>query len=388
MKRKILFATVAAILLALSVMAASAQATLGKVNGRILDGGKPLAGAQVVFTFKDNGRQYKGKTDKGGTFSMLGLTRGIYELEIFSPTGESLFKSNAGVINEGGVVDEYLVDVKDPSNAKTGLANLTSSGGGPAKPTKEQQAQREAQEKEKTAVEEHNKKAQGENTLIAQLNPAMQAKQWDVAEPLLQQLITINPSRWEYQQALGNAQFSLGKYEEAVATFEKTIPLAQNAASNPDAKDTKMDPAKAKSAVAQMLTNEGNSYLKLKKNPEAIAAFTKAAELDPNPGTAYFNLCATQYNTGNVDGALVSCDKAIAADPNKADAYYIKGSLLIGSGKMDKDNKFIAPPGSAEALNKYLELAPDGAHAADVKQMLAFIGSKVETSYGEKKKKK
>jgi len=140
--------------------------------------------------------------------------------------------------------------------------------------------------------------------------------------------------------------------------------------------------------VVQMLTNEGNSYLKLKKNPEAIAVFTKAAEMDPNPGTAYFNLCATQYNTGNVEGALVSCDKAIAADPTKADAYYIKGSLLIGSGKMDKDNKFIAPPGSAEALNKYLELAPDGAHAADVKQMLAFIGSKVETSFGERKKKK
>jgi tetratricopeptide (TPR) repeat protein len=385
MKRKILFATVAAMLLALSVMAASAQATLGKVNGRILDGGKPLAGVQVVLTFKDNGRQYKAKTDKGGTFSMLGLTRGIYELEILSPTGESLFKGNAGVINEGGVVDEYLVDVKDPSNAKTGTANLNATSGGPAKPTKEQQAQREAQEKEKVAVEEHNKKAQGENTLIAQLNPAIQAKKWDVAEPLLQQLITINPARWEYQQALGNAQFSLGKYEEAVATFEKTIPLAENAASSADAK---ADPAKAKQAVVQMLTNEGNSYLKLKKNPEAIAVFTKAAEMDPNPGTAYFNLCATQYNTGNVEGALVSCDKAIAADPTKADAYYIKGSLLIGSGKMDKDNKFIAPPGSAEALNKYLELAPDGAHAADVKQMLAFIGSKVETSFGERKKKK
>lgn len=385
MKTKILFATVAAMLLALSVMAVSGQATLGKVNGRILDGGKPLAGAQIVLTFKENGRQYKGKTDKGGTFSMLGLTRGIYELEILSSTGESLFKGNAGVINEGGVVDEYLIDVKDPSNAKTGTANLNVTG--TTKLTKEQQAQREAQEKEKAAVEEHNKKAQGENTLIAQLNPAMQAKKWDVAEPILQQLIAINPARWEYQQALGNAQFSLGKYEEAVATFEKTIPLAQNAASNPDAKDTKNDPAKAKSAVGQMLTNEGNSYLKLKKNPEAIAAFTKAAEMDPNPGIAYFNLCATQYNTGNMEGAAVACDKAIAADPTKADAYFIKGSSLYGNGKLDAQNKYIVPPGTVDALKKYLELAPTGAHSDDVKAMLEAVGAKIETTYKERKKK-
>jgi hypothetical protein len=39
-------------------------------------------------------------------------------------------------------------------------------------------------------------------------------------------------------------------------------------------------------------------------------------------------------------------------------------------------------------LNKYLQLAPDGAHAADVKQMLEMIGAKIETSYGTQKKKK
>src|SRR5256885_4369493 len=53
-----------------------------------------------------------------------------------------------------------------------------------------------------------------------------------------------------------------------------------------------------------MLTNEGNAYLKLHKNTEAVAAFTKAASMDPNPGVAYFNLCATQYNAGNSEGAL------------------------------------------------------------------------------------
>jgi tetratricopeptide (TPR) repeat protein len=175
----------------------------------------------------------------------------------------------------------------------------------------------------------------------------------------------------------------LGKFDEALATFEKAIPLAENATKT----DPKADPAKAKAGVAQMLTNEGTAYSKLKQPQKAVEAYTKAAEMDPNPGTAYFNLCATQYNTGNTQGALAACDKAIAADPNRADAYYIKGSLMIAESKTDKDGKIIASPGTAEALNKYLELAPDGPHAADVKQMLAYIGSKIETTYKDKKKK-
>src|SRR5581483_3555773 len=117
-----------------------------------------------------------------------------------------------------------------------------------------------------------------------------------------------------------------------------------------------------------------------------IAAYEKAAALDPNPGTAYFNICATMYNTANMEGAVVACDKAIAADPTKADAYFIKGSSLYGSGKLDKDGKYVPPPGTADALNKYLELAPNGAHAADVKAMLDALGVKIETTYKQKKK--
>jgi tetratricopeptide (TPR) repeat protein len=139
--------------------------------------------------------------------------------------------------------------------------------------------------------------------------------------------------------------------------------------------------------VAQMLTNEGNAYLKLKKNDKAIEAYTKAASMDPNPATAYFNICATQYNTGNTQGALAASDKAIAADATRADAYFIKGSLMVGDSKLDKDGKLTAPAGTSEALNKYLELAPDGPHAGDVKAMLQAIGAKIETTYHEKKKK-
>ncbi len=378
MKIKSIFAAVAAVLFALAVMPASSQAVLARVTGKVTEGSTPLAGAQVILTYTNSGRTYKLKTDKNGEFSQIGLTRGQYEVEIISAGGQSVFKRNALVTAEGGAEERFVIDIKDPENARLGNAAAISTG--PSK-SKEKAAETEAAKKEREAAIEHNKKAEGENALIAQLNPALQAQNWQAAEPLLQQLSTTNPARWDYLRVLGNTEMNLGKYDEALAAYEKAIPLAQSTT------DPKVDPARTKAMVGEMLTNEGNVYLKLKKTPQAIEAYTKAAELSPNPGTAYFNLCATQYNIGNMEGASVACDKAIAADPNKADAYFIKGSSLYGNGKLDAQNKYVVPPGTAEALKKYLELAPDGPHAADVKAMLEAVGAKIETTYKERKKK-
>jgi tetratricopeptide (TPR) repeat protein len=223
------------------------------------------------------------------------------------------------------------------------------------------------------AIKQKSDNAATINALIAQANTAMQNKQWQQAEDLLKQVIAQNPDLWQVRQSIGTAQLNLGQYDDAVKSFDAGIKLAQ---AELDAKAAGGDPAKLKAGIDSMLVNEGNAYLKLKKNDLAIAAYTKAAELDPNPGTAYFNICAVQYNTGNTDGAITACDKAITIDPKKADAYFIKGSVLFGNGKLDANNKYVVPPGTVEALKKYLELAPDGTHAGDVKQMLDYVGVK------------
>ena len=59
---------------------------------------------------------------------------------------------------------------------------------------------------------------------------------------------------------------------------------------------------------------------------------------------------------------------------------------MVGQGTMDKEGKIQVPKGTDEALKKYLALAPDGPHATDVKAMLEYIGSKVETTYKTRKK--
>ena len=121
---------------------------------------------------------------------------------------------------------------------------------------------------------------------------------------------------------------------------------------------------------------------------DAADAYEQAAKAQPaNAGMYYFNEAATLYNAGKLAEAAAAADKAIAADPKRADAYYIKGQALIPKATVDpKTQKIVAPPGCMEAYQTYLELAPDGPHAADVKGILEGIGAQVKSSYKAQKK--
>ncbi len=69
-----------------------------------------------------------------------------------------------------------------------------------------------------------------------------------------------------------------------------------------------------------------------------------AAQADPTAAAQYyFNTGAVLTNAGKVDDAVVAFDKVIAADPNKADAYYWKGVNMIGKATL-KGDKMVAPP--------------------------------------------
>jgi tetratricopeptide (TPR) repeat protein len=198
-----------------------------------------------------------------------------------------------------------------------------------------------------------------EKALVAKAQAALDAKQWPDAETALTQLVS-SAARWNYYEALGDAQINQGHYAESIVSYRRAIDLVQSNT--------------GPGTIGRIFTMIGNANLKLKKNDAAVTAYTKAAEIDPNAAVAFFNLCAVMYNMGQPAAKTVPvCDKAIAADPKKADAYFIKGSILLGEGTLGKDNKTIAPPGTVEALKQYLVLVPNGGHAEDVKQMLDFL---------------
>ena len=349
----------------LIVSAAIAQTAGANVSGKVIDAnGQPAAGLQVIYTNTTTQRVYKTKTNKNGAFDTVGVTVGDYQVTVISATGEELYSKK--MVVTAASPNAVTIDL----HAEAGASQ--PAGGSKLTPEQIQELKRQ------------NEQARAANALITQALNAFNGKQWQDAVAPLEQLIAMDPARYEFYQSLGDARLNLGQYDKAVQMYQQGIEKAQSSMAV-DPKNPATDPAKRTARIASMLTNQGNCYLKLKKNDQAIAAFEKAAALDPNSGTAYFNLCATHYNTGNIEAALKACDKAIAAQPNRADAYFIKGSLLIADSKTGKDGKVIPPPGTVEALNKYLELAPDGPRASDVKEMLSLAGAKVETTYSREK---
>ena len=201
--------------------------------------------------------------------------------------------------------------------------------------------------------------------LDAQVQQAIAAGDWQGVVTALKQLIPMD-GRWSNYQALGNAEYNLGQYDDAVTAFDDAV--------NGALSDKKTSHDTIRTALGQMFMAKGHALAQLGKDNDAITSFTEAAEAMPNPGDAYFNICALEYNDSLTTlDPIKACDKAIAADPNLADAYFIKGSILISKATIDAKGKQSFPPGTAEALQKYIDLAPTGEHAQDAKDLLSAV---------------
>ena len=208
---------------------------------------------------------------------------------------------------------------------------------------------------------------QNANVLTAQYNQAMQAKEWSRAVATAQQLAALKATSLNLK-LLANAQLYSGSTEDALATYSRALDAAQQ---EKPANDLPM--VNWKDGLSQIYIGKGNALLKLHRNPEANEAYNLSAELASNAGLAYFNVCAVLYNIGNTHDSAAACRKCVQADPARANAWFILGSDLFADAPVDKNGKVVASPETREALEKYLALAPDGPHAADVKAMLEII---------------
>ena len=132
----------------------------------------------------------------------------------------------------------------------------------------------------------------------------------------------------------------------------------------------------------------GEVYANTNKVSDAAASYDAAAKLQPaNAGMFYTNETIVLSRAGQTDATIAAADKAIAADPTRPIPYYLKGQALINKATVDpKTGKIQAPPGTAEAYQKYLELAPDGQFAAEVKGVLTEMGETIKSSYKAPKK--
>ncbi len=350
--------------------------TTGTVKGTCKDSdGKPIAGAEVQWTGTESGHTYTLKTNNKGEYFSLGIVPGKYNIKL-SKDGKELFHFTNVPVG----LDEVVLDFdlkKEQVNALQGQG-LTP-----------EQAKARAEAKAKEASE-----TKTVGTLNDKLNAAKAASvagDYETAIATLNEANQIDSTHAEIWASLGDAYRLSGpkqtdpaekqkRYEMAAADFQKAIELrsASDAAQKDPGNNLKL---------AAYYNNLAEAYAKARKIDDSVTNYKKAAELDPAHAAMYlYNEGAILTNAGRADEAIAVWDKVIAADPTKAAAYYQKGVNLIGKETIGKDGKTIAPEGTAEAFQKYLELDPNGPFADGAKAMLASIGAPVETGFGTKKK--
>ncbi len=363
-----------AVAVGLSAPLAFAQTT-GSVKGICKDfEGKPIAQAQVEWLGTESGHRYSIKTNNKGEYFSLGIAPGKYNVTL-NKDGKELWHVNGVSVG----LDETALDL---DLRKEQVSAAQSQGLTP------EQAKARA---EQAAKAENEKKTVG--TLNDKLNAAKAASDagdFETAIATLTAANQIDGTRdliwFKLADAYRMSAFKQTdpdekkkRYEMAATNYQKAIDLrsaSEVAQKDPD-NNFKM---------AAYYNNLAEADSKSNKVDESVANYNKAAQLDPAHAATYlYNEGAVLTNAGKVDDAIVAFDKVIAADPTKADAYYWKGVNLIGKATL-KGDKMVAPEGTAEAFQKYLELQPEGKLAQPAKDMLASIGATIETGFGTKKK--
>ena len=373
MKQRFAWTLLIALALGLCAPTVFAQST-GSVKGVCRDAeGKPITAGTVEWMSMETGRKYALKVNKKGEYFSLGITPGKYKVTLFDAEGKQIFYMTG--INVGLDELDQDIDLKKEAAAQAAGQGLT-----PEQVKAQQEAQAKAV-KENATVKTLNEKLMAAKT-------ASDAGDFDSAIATLTEATTVDANRDLLWFKLGDAyRMSAPKqtdpaektkrYGQAAEAYQKAIDLKT---ANPDPKDTE-----ANQKLAAYYNNLAEADAKSNKVDDAVTNYNKAAQLDPaHAGQYSFNIGAVLTNAGKVDDAIVAFDKVIAVDPTKADAYYWKGVNMIGKATL-KGDKMVAPDGTAEAFNKYLELAPTGNYAQPAKDMLASIGAAVETGFNKKK---
>ncbi|MBB5342564.1 tetratricopeptide repeat protein [Tunturibacter empetritectus] len=384
---------------ALLVVLAMAQPTLLKaqaappagtssIHGHVLNpAGFPLTKGEVRLSTdrtseaKDRKYLYTFPIDANGDYKGSGIVAGTYIVFVFQDDKSLDFNENVPIAKEEDKLVNF--DMSRPEYL--------------SKMTPEERKQIEEYKKKNSEVSATNAKIQNLNALLTQARADNKAGNYDSAITAMKQATDTKPDEGILWVTLGDAQLGSGetaakaakaagtsptdpailqKYTDAASSYKKAADL--NAASK------KPNPETAGVAYNQL----GQAEARLGDAKASSDAYEQAAKAQPEKaGMYYFNEAATLYNAGKLPEASAAADKAIAADPKKADAYYIKGQALIPQATVDpKTQKIVAPPGCVEAYQQYLELAPDGAHAADVKGILEGIGAPIKSTFKAGKK--
>ncbi len=320
----------------------------GKCTGQE---GKPLAGYTIALERTEVRWTSHTKTNKKGEYIYIGLAPGEYKLTLEDPSGKQMYTITRHV------------GIGDPTEINFDMAKEMEYA------KKQMEANPEYQKKMAEQAKDQ-KEFTGLKQIFDEGTRLYDAQQYAEAAAMYEKALPMAKEKNVpiVLSRLADSYREAKEYNKALETYQKAIALQPN--------------------DANLHNNLGSLYAEMGKTDEAQAEFQKAAELNPaGAGKMYYNLGVVMYNKGKMDESEAALKKSIEIDPSFPDAYYLEAQALLGKATLGADGKVQPVPGTVEALQKYLELAPNGKFAGAAKQSLDLLQGSVQTSYSKKKKK-
>ena len=156
----------------------------------------------------------------------------------------------------------------------------------------------------------------------------------DLAAPLYQEILKLDPKHFDALQLLGTLATQKGEWENAIYYFEKSLTVNNK--------------------YPNVYFNQGIVYQKLSKLDAAIVSYNKAIALKPDYSEAYCNKGVVLKELKRFEEALTSLDTSIQLNPQNAQAYSNLGMVL-------KELHSLVP--ALINCNKAIILSPDSAEA-------------------------
>jgi tetratricopeptide (TPR) repeat protein len=362
----------------------------GRLNGEIFDkDGKPYPGVSVEIKSVDTGQTFNLKTDKDGKFVQLGLRVGIYTILLVNendklhygpirfavdPTKENNFRMSVKEQMAAAVAahpEEIKKRAEEEDKFKAMKGHFDAGIAAMAEANDLQKQIRAASAAEKPPLQEKRAAdCQKAVTEFTQAEQGVGAKE-----------VANHATVW---QDVGAADECIGHYDEAADAFQKAVDLKPQAAYYAG-----LSTNLANSAAAQTDPKVAESKL-----ADANADCEKALALEPAAGgTCYKNVGIVLNNKGRSKDSVVPLQKATQANPQDAQAWFLLGGALSAGIEPKQEGEkmmYIIPPGTKEAYQKCIDLAPNTPLAAQAKEALdgldALSGG-ADTTVSKKKKK-
>jgi len=331
---------VPAIIASTMALGLSAQTT-GTFSGKVLDSkGKPVAGAKLSISKIGVNWVKEIKLNPDGKFIQVGLEPKDYEITVSAPGFLNIKEQEH--VQIGNVLQKDYILLTNEEAVKAGKATV------PADPS-----------------------AAAESKGLESFNQAVQyfnEKNFLGALPLFETAITSLKESIEK----GTDPTAKVEGEQKLETMQRPYAFSlMEVAKTDEAKSVELT-AKAEPLLVKALERnpkDQNAMIYLleiakgKKDEEGIKKYQAALDalVGPRPETAY-NQGVELYNAGKLAEAKPYLQKALTIKADYAEAYYLLAMCEFAAMdlKATKTN-----------LQKYLELAPTGKYASDVKAMLA-----------------